>query len=270
MIKSELVISFSCSSSSVRWLKPWGCKKVLGGTRSNLIRWKQWSRNQVRILRMVNGKRELWNTMITTTSSTNPFHHTSLKVQMEMPKRSRSMRWKMKTMPISKFRFLMTMRILLDRSKLSYKNRYLTTIVKQAHRIMSFSKTPISRYLIVVSTESQRVLLMTRHQVRRLTRTQIRHRPLTMAKKQKRQDMPLTISQGSIQKKQTGLQQKVERSHWKPNRIIWSRVQMWWITLQPSRLRWWARIMIFQRKVQIMSTLNTQELTGQTSRKSMP
>ena len=157
MIKSELVISSLCSSSSVRWLKPWGCRKVLGGTRSNLIRLKQWSRNKVRILHMVNGKREPWNTMITTTNSTNPFHHTSLKVQMEMLRRSRSTRWKMKTMPILKFRFLMTMKILLDRSKISYKNRYLTTIVKQARQIMSFSKTPISRYLIVVSTESQRV-----------------------------------------------------------------------------------------------------------------
>ena len=42
------------------------------------------------------------------------------------------------------------------------------------------------------------------------------------------------------------------------------------LTPQPSRLRWWARIMISQRKAQIMSTLNTQEPTGQTSRKSMP
>ena len=151
--------------------------------------------------------------MITTTNSTNPFHHTSLKVQMEMSRRSRSTRWKMKTMPILKFRFLMTMKILLDRSKISYKNRYLTTIVKQARQIMSFSKTPISRYLIVVSTESQRVQSMTRLQVRKLTHIQIRHRPLMMAKKQKRQDMPLMISQGSIQRRQTGLQQKGEKSH---------------------------------------------------------
>ena len=151
--------------------------------------------------------------MITTTNSTNPFHHTSPKVQMEMSRRSRSTRWKMKTMPILKFRFLMTMKILLDRSKISYKNRYLTTIVKQARQIMSFSKTPISRYLIVVSTESQRVQSMTRLQVRKLTHTQIRHRPLMMAKKQKRQDMPPMISQGSIQRRQTGLQQKGEKSH---------------------------------------------------------
>ena len=151
--------------------------------------------------------------MITTTNSTNPFHHTSLKVQMEMLRRSRSTRWKMKTMPILKFRFLMTMKILLDRSKISYKNRYLTTIVKQARQIMSFSKTPISRYLIVVSMESQRVQSMTTLQVRKLTHTQIRHRPLMMAKKQKRQDMPLMISQGSIQRRQTGLQQKGEKSH---------------------------------------------------------
>ena len=151
--------------------------------------------------------------MITTTNSTNPFHHTSLKVQMEMLRRSRSTRWKMKTMPILKFRFLMTMKILLDRSKISYKNRYLTTIVKQARQIMSFSKTPISRYLIAVSMESQRVQSMTRLQVRKLTHTQIRRRPLMMAKKQKRQDMPLMISQGSIQRRQTGLQQKGEKSH---------------------------------------------------------
>ena len=151
--------------------------------------------------------------MITTTSSTNLFLHTSLKVQMEMPRRLRSTRWKMKTMPISKYRFLTTMRISLDRSKLSFKNRYLTTIVKRAHQIMSYSKTQIFRCLIVASTESQRALSMIRLQVRRLTHTQIRHRPLTMAKKQKRQDSLLMICQGLIQMRQIGPLQKGERSH---------------------------------------------------------
>ena len=155
MIKSEPVISCSCSSSSVRWSKLWGCKKVSGGTKSNLIRWKQ--RNRGRILHTVNVKRKLWNTMTTTTNSTNQFHHTWPKVQMGTARRSRSTRWKMKIMQISKFQSLMTMKILQDRSKLSCKNRYLTTIVKQAHRIMLSSKIPISKYLIVVSTESQRV-----------------------------------------------------------------------------------------------------------------
>ena len=89
MIKSGLVISFSSNNSSVRWSKPWGWKKVLADTRLNLIRWKQWSRNKVRILHTVNVKRKLWSTMITTTNSTNPYHHTWPKVQMGTARRSR-------------------------------------------------------------------------------------------------------------------------------------------------------------------------------------